>query len=59
MADANNDQVDFALHRKEDGLWLEHERWGPVNLGPYEAAADAMAQSLAEQDFGERLIKGA
>lgn len=55
MAEAANDKVTWRLDRKEDGLWLEHERWGLVNLGPYEAAADAMAQFLAEQDFGEKL----
>lgn len=49
-----NDASLFKLERNEDGIWLIHPDCPDrLFLGPFEAAAEAMTEFLADQDFGE------
>lgn len=48
---ADNDQITFKLHHKEDGVWFEHPDWGLVNLGPVKPVCDELFRFLEVVDY--------
>lgn len=41
----------FALRQRADGVWLEHDGVGPVNLGPLGMVCDELCRFLEEVEY--------
>ena len=50
---AENDQIEFMLEEKEDGVWLHHPDLALINLGPLKPVCDELFRFLETVDFCE------
>ena len=52
MVEVNTDAVPFVLHRKADGVWLEHPI-GLLKLGDYDPVCDELCRFLEAEELGQ------